>query len=265
MTRIEIDFSRGLEENASAYFDKGKKAKEKAVRIRKAIENTEKKLKKKSKHPEQESQIFKKRKKSWFEKFHWFHSSDGFLVIGGRDAQSNEAIVKKHMDKNDLYFHADIQGAPHCVVKAEGKIVPEKTKKEAAQFAAAFSKAWPAGISTVDVYSVKPEQVSKKAPSGESMGTGAFMIYGKRDWYRKTPVRIALGIDSENRVISGPESAVKANSKHVILVVQGKKKKGEIAKTAKATLEKKLGATGIHIDEFISMIPAGGAEIGGKP
>jgi len=266
VTEIEIDFSKSLEENASLYFEKGKKARAKAARIRKAIENTKKKLKKETRKvaEKKEPAIYRKRKRSWFEKFHWFYSGDGFLAIGGRDAQSNETVVKKYMEEQDLYFHADIQGAPHCIVKTGGKSVPEQTKKEAARFAAAFSKAWPSGIASVDVYSVKPEQVSKKAPSGESMGTGAFMIYGKRTWYRKTPLSIALGIDSEGRVISGPETAVKKHSKIAVALVQGSKKKSEIAKKLRE-LFGKPATLGIHADEFIAVLPSGGLEIKGKP
>ncbi|MFH1235180.1 MAG: NFACT RNA binding domain-containing protein [Candidatus Diapherotrites archaeon] len=265
MVQVEIDFSKSLEENASMYFDKGKEAKAKAERIRKAILETEKRLSKESKKAEvAKPEIFRKRAKEWFEKFRWFYSSDGFLVIGGRDAQSNEIIVKKHMGKGDLYFHADIVGAPHCVVKAAGGKVPEKTKEEAAVFAAVFSKAWAVGISNADVYSVNPEQVSKKAPTGESIGTGAFMIYGERRWFRKLPVRVAVGIDKEGRVIAGPESAVKKHSSFAAFLSPGAEKKSDVAKRLKAIFEKKYGAKGIHIDEFIAMIPSGESKIEGN-
>ena len=32
-----------------------------------------------------------------FEKFLWFISSENYLVIGGRDTQQNELIVKRHL------------------------------------------------------------------------------------------------------------------------------------------------------------------------
>lgn len=32
-----------------------------------------------------------------FEKFRWFISSENYLVIGGRDQQQNELIVKRHL------------------------------------------------------------------------------------------------------------------------------------------------------------------------
>lgn len=35
------------------------------------------------------------RKAHWFERFHWFISSENYLVLSGRDAQQNEMLVKK--------------------------------------------------------------------------------------------------------------------------------------------------------------------------
>jgi predicted ribosome quality control (RQC) complex YloA/Tae2 family protein len=57
------------------------------------------------------------RKTFWFEKFYWFISSDGYLVIGGRDAQQNEMLFKRYMKKGDIYVHADLHGAPTCIIK----------------------------------------------------------------------------------------------------------------------------------------------------
>src|SRR3989338_4127675 len=100
---IEIDLRKTIHENANEFFEKEKKKRIQEFKEKKLIQEI----------PEPE----KKRKKKWFEAFHWMNSSDGFLIIGGRDAQSNEVIVKKHMQENDLYFHADIHGAPHCIIK----------------------------------------------------------------------------------------------------------------------------------------------------
>ncbi len=37
------------------------------------------------------------RKPYWFERFHWFVSSENYLVLSGRDAQQNELLVKRYM------------------------------------------------------------------------------------------------------------------------------------------------------------------------
>ena len=57
------------------------------------------------------------RKAFWFEKFFWFITSENYLVLGGRDAQQNELLVKRYLRKGDAYVHADIHGASTCVVR----------------------------------------------------------------------------------------------------------------------------------------------------
>ena len=62
--------------------------------------------------------------KEWFEKFRHFTTSDGFLVVAGKDTVSNEVLIKKYTKQEDVVFHAEITGSPFVVVKAEGK--PDK-------------------------------------------------------------------------------------------------------------------------------------------
>ncbi len=277
--KLQLDLRKSLTENANDCFERGKKAKKKLKGLEKALKDSEKKLSEMEKKKEtgfKAAEPAKKRKKKWFEKFRWFHSSEGFLVLGGRDTQSNEEIVKKHMGKSDLYFHAEIYGAPHCVLKTAENIMEKspqkkpspkkpgkKTLEEAARFAASYSNAWREGLSSADVYSVSPGQVSKSAPSGESLGAGAFMIHGKRNWFKKTPLDLAVGVKGENislQIICAPISAAKKHSKIVFRLKQGKMKKGEAAKSLKARLEKKTGKT-VDLDELLSMLPNGGIGI----
>ena len=86
---------------------------------KKKLANLEKEIEKK----QQEEQLKQKpkRKKEWFEKFRWFFTSDNMLVIAGRDATTNEIVVKKHTDKHDLIFHTEMAGSPFGVFKTEGK------------------------------------------------------------------------------------------------------------------------------------------------
>src|SRR3989338_700530 len=101
MARLILDINKSVEQNASLYYDKAKKIKKKIEGARKALADTQKKLEKieKQKLKEEKSkeqvQLTEPSKKEWYEKFRWFISSEGFLVIGGRDATTNEIIVKK--------------------------------------------------------------------------------------------------------------------------------------------------------------------------
>ena len=75
--------------------------------------------------------ITKARKPYWFEKFYWFISSENYLVIGGRDMQQNEIVVKKYLKQGDIYVHADLSGASSVIIKnPSGNEVPPKTLNE---------------------------------------------------------------------------------------------------------------------------------------
>ena len=255
---IEIDLGKTVEENATKYFQKSKLAKKKIVGLHKAIEVT-------SKIAEKKIVKTKKivRKEKWFEKYRWFFTSDGLLVVGGKTASQNEEIIKKHMDKKDIYFHAEVYGAPHCVVKlSESKLVtvPKQSMEEVAQFAATFSKAFETGQSIADAYSVKPDQVSKRAPTGTSLGSGAFMIYGERNWFKNTPLSCAIGfLQKEKILMSGPVSAVKKKCIHVFELKFGTIEKN---KTAKLLVEK-YSAKGLSFsnEEILSLLPNGKFDI----
>src|SRR3989338_5080978 len=99
MTRLVLDLAKGIEENAAVYFEKAKKIKKKIEGAEKALSENLKRLRdlesKKEKLTLEKSRQdkLKERKREWYEKFRWFVSSEGFLVVGGRDATSNEVVL----------------------------------------------------------------------------------------------------------------------------------------------------------------------------
>ena len=52
--------------------------------------------------------------------------SGGHLLIGGRDAKGNDVGVRKHLSSHDLYFHADLHGAPSCSLKLKDGLAPNQ-------------------------------------------------------------------------------------------------------------------------------------------
>ncbi len=180
--------------------------------------------------------------KEWFEKFHWFISSDGFLVVAGKDTVSNEVLVKKYATQEDVVFHAEISGAPFVVVKAEGKTISEQTLHEAGEFAASFSRAWRENAGSADVYWVKVDQLSKSGPSGESVPHGAFAVVGKRNWTRNVPLKTAVGIivNEETSYVGGPVDAVKAKTKAYVVLLPGDTQSKELLKQILKSLMLKL-------------------------
>ncbi|CAL1532150.1 unnamed protein product [Lymnaea stagnalis] len=184
--RVDIDLSLSAYGNSRKYFDKKRQAAKKEQKTMeassKAFKSAEKKTKQTLKDVATAASISKTRKTYWFEKFLWFISSENYLVIGGRDQQQNELIVKRYMNSGDLYVHADLHGASSCVIKnPRGGPVPPKTLNEAGTMAICNSAAWESKVVT-SAWWVYPHQVSKTAPSGEYLTTGSFMIRGKKNY-----------------------------------------------------------------------------------
>ncbi|HII30021.1 hypothetical protein COT48_00920 [Candidatus Woesearchaeota archaeon CG08_land_8_20_14_0_20_47_9] len=261
MAEIVLDLKKSLEENASDYFEAAKKAKHKLAGALEALERSKKLLEKEEekqlKAEERELQKRRDKKtaapKQWYEKFRWFISSDSLLVIGGRDQTTNDILIKKHLNNDDLVFHADITGAPFIVIKAEGKKIPEASIAEAAQATAAFSRAWKLGLTVLGVSMFRPEQISLTPRAGEYLTKGAFMIYGKKG-HHSPELALAIGIDSDGRPMCGPENAVEKHCKKVILIRQGRLKASDAAKKIKKAL-------GGDLDSIIRALPSGGIDL----
>lgn len=115
-------------------------------------------------------------------------------MIAGRDAQQNELVVKRYMKHGDVYVHGDLHGAASVVVKNNdpSREIPPRTLEEAATMAVCHSSAWDAKI-VARSWWVRPDQVSKTAPSGEYLSVGAFMIRGKKNYLPLTQLVLGFG------------------------------------------------------------------------
>ena len=265
-TSFNINPKLTIPENAEIYYEKAKKAKRKTKGALIAIENTKKQLediKSKKNIAMENVSVPKKRIKKnlkWYEKHRWFISSDNTLVVGGRDANSNELIVKKYLDPNDIYLHADIHGASSVSIKLNGEELNENIIKESGEFAASFSSAWSMGFTTQDVYWVHPDQVTKTPESGEFLKKGSFVIRGHRNYIRSARVRLGIGIvDYEGkRIMAGPVDALEAHCDNFVVLKPGFTKKEAIAKKI---LHKINEDDLITLDDIIRVLPSGKCDI----
>jgi predicted ribosome quality control (RQC) complex YloA/Tae2 family protein len=235
---ISLDFRKSVAENAQYRYEESKKSQEKLKGAQDAIEQTKKDL-----DTIQEIKIVEKKKEEkqkklwWFERFRWFLSTEGNIIVAGKDAQSNDLVVKKYLTEGDRYAHADIHGAPSCVIKSKGindepLPISEKTFEEACVFAASYSRAWNQ-FAEASAYWVLPEQVSKTPQSGEYVPKGAFIIRGKRN-YQRCKLQIAVGlisVDGEEKLMGGPLTAVAAHATHgYVIISPGTTKKSNVAR-----------------------------------
>lgn len=194
---IDIDLGQSAFGNAQRYYGSKKQS---AIKEKKTIDSSstvlkmaEKKTKQTLKDMQVVASINKVRKTYWFEKFYWFISSENYLVIAGRDAHQNEVIVKRYMKSSDVYVHAGFSGATTVIIKNPiNQPVPPATLNEAAVMAISYSVSWTMKINLQNAFWVKPEQVSKTAPTGEYLTTGSFMIRGKKNYLPATHLILGL-------------------------------------------------------------------------
>jgi predicted ribosome quality control (RQC) complex YloA/Tae2 family protein len=269
---MEISIDHSVAENASYYYEKSKRSRSRLEGARVALGESEaehERISQKKSRFEQHlaSGPVEKRKAEWYEKFRWFVSSDGFLVIGGKDAGTNEVLIKKHTEPSDIVLHSTVRGAPFFIIKnPDKKAIPETTKGEAAEAAASYSSAWMDELGSADVYAVRPDQVSKTPNSGEYLTRGAFVIRGERELFKGVPLKVAVGFiveDAQVEVVGGPESAVRSKTKHYVNVGVGNMKSAELTEEIKANILRRTNKEDgqrikkVSLGEIQKWIPSG--------
>jgi predicted ribosome quality control (RQC) complex YloA/Tae2 family protein len=253
---IKIDFTRSAQDNANSYYQKAKRLAHKREGAEKALKELGKRLKGEKEMPQEveKRKIMKLEKKEWYEKFHWFFTSNGMLAIGGRDAHQNEILFSKYFDENDLFFHADVFGASVVILK-DGTNAQEDVKQEVAQFAASYSRAWQNMLKSVDVYALRKAQVSKSTSKG-SLGTGSFLMKGEREWYRNTTLALVAFVRGGKFNMVPRITFEELGQKGInVIIMQGEHKKSDIAKQ----ISKELNYN--DTDTIMRQLPVGGISI----
>ncbi|TKX84908.1 fibronectin-binding domain-containing protein [Halorubrum sp. SS5] len=304
-TRVELDASEGVEVNADRLYREAKRVEEKKAGAKEAIESTREELEtvkeRKREWEEQQaadegddaddegdddeeeyetdwlsrSSIPIRSPDDWFERFRWFRTSTGYLVIGGRNADQNEELVKKYMSKHDRFFHTQAHGGPVTILKASGPSesadpvdFSDETLREAAQFAVSYSSDWKDGRGAGDAYMVEPDQVSKTPESGEYIEKGSFVIRGDRTYFEDVPCRIAVGVQCEpvTRAIGGPPSAIVDRAAAHVTFEPGMYAQNDAAMMAYRNLKERFADQSFvrkvaSADQLQEFLPPGGSDI----
>ena len=267
--KVKIELDAPLPSLASILFDESKKQKGAITSIEKLIEKTEDQLEKTIEKGEiaKGSVGFSDiRKKNWYERNRWFFTSDGLLSVGGRDSSSNSALVRKHMESNDKIFHAEINGSPFFILKDTNEDLMPLSLEETAYATVCFSRAWQASAHGLNSFWVKPDQIKKAAPTGQSMGKGSFMIYGTRNFIKVASLKLAVGIMKEDEnflLISGPVEPIKKNCLCYVIIEPGGSLISDVAKKIRAEFNKsdekfqKL----FVVDDYVRALPTGSSKI----
>ena len=291
---ITLEVASTVHQNAQRYFEEAHSQKNKAKGAQAALAGTEQAREKAEKRAAKDAAAGRLRgrqrsKRFWFEKHRWAMLSGGHLLVGGRDAKGNDTVVRKHLGSNDLYFHADLHGAPSCSLKLKDGLAqnqnpsenipvgvssmqvvqnlgegledarefPESLHSEAAQVAVCWSRAWGSGGAAATAFHVRPSQVSKTTETGESLARGSFVVRGQRNWHRDLPLELAIGMAVVNGVpmpVSGTPATISENFERWAKVLPGREKKESVANRISK-------ATGLAQEDLLSCLPPGNCSI----
>lgn len=268
--RVQVNPESSLQAVASALFDESKRQANAVGAIESQRRKTQVKIKM------LESQSLSERdavgfdeiiKRTWFQRYRWFFTSDDMIAIGGRDSSSNSAVIRKHLEGNDRVFHADIFGSPFFILKNAAGATASGLN-EVAHATVCFSRAWREAMYGTGAYWVMPEQIKKAAPSGQFLPRGAFIVEGQRNSVKIATLKMAVGIlryggDGRHLLTCGPPIPIK---RHCLCYAVIEPSSGDITEAAKRIrLEfskvHEVVAKSIPLDEFVRVLPAGGSHV----
>lgn len=266
--KIPVNLEAPLQSVASTLYGEAKKQSAAVPAIQKMIAKTQRSMEKETNKAQAEREtvsVRNVRKRHWFERYRWFYTSDDLLVVGGRDAPSNSAVVRKHMEAGDRVFHAEIFGSPFFILKSS-KEPPPASLAEVARATVCFSRVWREGMYGSSAYWVMPEQVKKSAPTGQYLPKGSFTIEGRRNFVRSPGLRLAVGMikrDGDHLLMCGPEEAVSEHSKVGVIIEPGNLEMVAAAKKIRYEFMHMnvQGTDQYTIDDYVRVLPAGGSRV----
>lgn len=198
---VEVTLTLSPWSNAREYYDQRKTAvvKEEKTQLQadRAIRSTEQKIKHDLKKVlKQEKALLQPiRTLLWFEKFYWFISSDGYLVVAAKDKSQAEILYRRYLRSGDVFCHADANNAAVVVVKnslsTADAPIPPATLAQAGQLSVCSSDAWDSKAG-IGAWWVNSNQVSKSTSTGDILQPGNFDISGEKNFL--PPGQLVLGL-----------------------------------------------------------------------
>ena len=88
------------------------------------------------------------------------------------------------------------------------------------------------------------------------------MVYGKRNWMRGLPLKLAVGVisyDGEDYVVCAPVDAINAHTNRYIVVRPGSLKKSELVKKIRHILEK--WGYRVREEDVMAVLPPGNGDV----
>ncbi|MGC8934895.1 MAG: NFACT RNA binding domain-containing protein [Thermoproteota archaeon] len=242
---LELDYNISAAKNASKLFEISKELEKKAKAIKpKKVEKKETKIK-----------LKEEKERVWYKKFRYAFTSTNKMVLLGKDAITNEILLKKYaVDDDIIVFHSDFPGSPFAVVWPKQELREEEMEEVASLVASYTSKAWEAGFSALDVFCVRRSQLSKKAPSGTFLSKGSFVVSGEKRFFKSCPLRILISFNESGEPLAYSYKSENKLSNYFV-IVPGNVENKNVAKKILAIASQKFRLPEDAPNEVVSKLP----------
>ncbi len=186
-----------------------------------------------------------------YKKYRWFYTSSKKLVIGGKSAEQNDALLQKlKKEKQDFFvLHTSSPGSPFSVILDEKSKVSERDLEETAVFTGCFSRAWREGNKKIDIDIFSLSDVFKSS----SMSTGT---WGLKTKPKKKTIKPELVLTFQKDILRAVPEISATKSKILVKILPGKTEKIHLLAKLHTILPKSLTQ-----EEILSALPSGGIKI----
>ncbi|MEK6914333.1 MAG: NFACT RNA binding domain-containing protein [Nanoarchaeota archaeon] len=184
-----------------------------------------------------------------YKNYRWFFTSEGKLVIGGKNDEQNEMVLKYFSKTNYIVMHTKAAGSPFMILQSDNP--SQKDIKECAIFCACFSKEWKYGKKLIDLDIFYGRDIYKN----KDMKIGTFGVKNKKEIKVKPELMIII---QKGKIRAVPN--LKREEENLTIIRQGKMSKEEAAeKIARKIKDKFLFP--VSKEEIMMAIPSGNMEI----
>ncbi|MCA9485834.1 MAG: DUF814 domain-containing protein, partial [Nanoarchaeota archaeon] len=140
-----------------------------------------------------------------YQKYKWFFTSTGKLVVGGKSSIQNDELLKKlkRSGREHVIMHTSAPGSPFSIIIADIKEVKPSDVEETAIFTGCFSRAWREKKKKAQIDIFKLSQVYKT----RLMNVGTWGVKGP---IQRSSVKLELVLTTqEGKLRAVPEKTAK--------------------------------------------------------
>ena len=184
-----------------------------------------------------------------YNKYTWFLTNSGILVVAGKSAVQNDELLKriKSMNREFIVMHTNSPGSPFSIILEDPGKVTKEDMQECAIFTASFSRAWRLKKKGAIIDLFKVSQLSKPI----KLKVGTWIVKGKVE-RKEFPLGLVLTVQ-EKKLRAVPEKTVKLKRNVLLNVFPGEKDKTKMTEEISKKLNNKFSR-----EEILAALPAGG-------